>query len=349
LDTGGVSENDSDLVERMVAALNRRDLDEAFADADPNIVFDWSRSIGPQRGVYRGVSQSRRWLEGFLEAWEEFRWATTNITELSAGRLVIATRVTGRGKGSSVEVEARGGQVWTVRDGRILEVAAFQSWDEALRAARVGRVASTSLYFVCESRPGGEDPHELLESALEGGVDIVQLREKSEMSDDELVAAAHPFREAASEHGALFTLNDRPDLVGACGADGVHVGQEDMPVAEARRAAGPDALVGLSTHSAEQIDAACTAKGDERPDHISVGPVWETPTKEGRPATGLELVEHAAARAELPWFAIGGIDLDNVGEVIAAGATRVVVVRAIRDAAKPGAAAAALSDALRGE
>jgi thiamine-phosphate pyrophosphorylase len=122
-----------------------------------------------------------------------------------------------------------------------------------------------------------------------------------------------------------------------------------MPVADARAAAGPDALIGLSTHTIEQVDAACLAQGVDRPDQISVGPVWETPTKEGRPAAGLPLVEHAARTATLPWFAIGGIDTGNVTEVATAGATRVVVVRAIRDAADPEAAAQALRSALGAE
>ena len=119
------------------------------------------------------------------------------------------------------------------------------------------------------------------------------------------------------EHGALFILNDRPDLVAECGADGVHVGQEDTSVAEARELAGPAALVGLSTHSPEQVEAACAAAGDDRPDQISVGPVWETPTKAGRPATGLQLIEFAAREATVPWFAIGGIDVGNVAEAAA--------------------------------
>ena len=172
---------------------------------------------------------------------------------------------------------------------------------------------------------------------------MVQLRDKT-ASDEELVAAASVFRRLCDEHGALFWLNDRPDLVEACGADGVHVGQDDMPAAEARAAVGPDVLVGLSTHSPAQLDAAL-AEGVA--DQLSVGPVWETPTKEGRSAAGLSYVRHAAAVArDSPWFAIGGIDLDNVREVIKAGASRVVVVRAIRDASDPRAAASALRAAL---
>jgi thiamine-phosphate pyrophosphorylase len=206
--------------------------------------------------------------------------------------------------------------------------------------SRRERLRRARLYFVTDVRPGLE---ELLAGALAGGVDMVQLRDKP-ASDDELVRAAAVFRRLCDEHGALFWLNDRPDLVAACGADGVHVGQDDMPVAEARRVAGGDVLVGLSTHSPEQLDAAL-ASGEA--DQLSVGPVWETPTKEGRPAAGLDYVRHAAqVAADRPWFAIGGIDLGIVREVIEAGASRVVVVRAIRDAADPGAAAAALRAAL---
>jgi thiamine-phosphate pyrophosphorylase len=206
--------------------------------------------------------------------------------------------------------------------------------------SRRERLRRARLYFVTDVRPGLE---ELLAAALAGGVDMVQLRDKS-ASDDELVRAAAVFRRLCDEHGALFWLNDRPDLVAACGADGVHVGQDDMPAADARRAAGDEVLVGLSTHSPAQLDAAL-ADGDA--DQLSVGPVWETPTKEGRPAAGLDYVRHAARVAgDRPWFAIGGIDLGNVREVIAAGASRVVVVRAIRDADDPEAAARSLRAAL---
>jgi thiamine-phosphate pyrophosphorylase len=201
------------------------------------------------------------------------------------------------------------------------------------------RLARARLYFVTDVRPGLD---QLLAAALAGGVDMVQLRDKS-ASDSELVAAARTFRAACDEHGALFWLNDRPDLVAECGADGVHVGQDDAPGAEVRRQVGADVLIGLSTHSPEQFDAALGSEADQ----LSVGPVWETPTKEGRPAAGLSFVRYAAERgAEQPWFAIGGIDQGNVCEVVAAGATRVVVVRAIRDAADPKAAAQALRRAL---
>ena len=206
-------------------------------------------------------------------------------------------------------------------------------------------IAPARLYFVCEARPAGADPRPLLDAALRGGAGLIQLRDK-QLADHELIAAARPFREVADAHGALFILNDRPDLVAACRADGVHVGQDDVSVAEARSLAGPGAVVGLSTHSATELDRACAAGDAARPDQISVGPVWATPTKEGRPATGLGLIEHAARVATIPWFAIGGIDRSNIAAVGAAGAERVVVVRAIRDAADPEAAARELSEAL---
>ena len=209
------------------------------------------------------------------------------------------------------------------------------------------RFADARLYFVCDARPAGRDPAPLLDAALRGGVDVIQLREKAPRCAEELISFSEPFVRAAREHGALFILNDRPDLVEACGADGVHVGQDDEPVAVARARAGSAAVVGLSTHRPEQIDAARSSTGDHRPDQISVGPVFETPTKEGRAATGIKLIEHAAAGPDdPPWFAIGGLDAANVGDVAGAGASRIVVVRAIRDAPDPEAAARELRAAL---
>jgi thiamine-phosphate pyrophosphorylase len=201
-------------------------------------------------------------------------------------------------------------------------------------AARPGRLATARLYLILEAEPGGRDALPVVEAALRGGVDIVQLREKH-LDDAGIVAAARRLAAACDRAGALFVLNDRPDLAEACQADGVHVGQDDTPVAEAQRLAGPGRLVGLSTHSPAQVDAAQASGAD----YIGVGPVWETATKPGRPAVGLELVAHAATASALPWFAIGGIDLGNAAAVRAAGASRLAVVRAIRDAADPAAAA----------
>jgi len=204
-------------------------------------------------------------------------------------------------------------------------------------AERRERLAQARLYLVTDG--GMEDA--ALDAALSGGVDMVQLRDP-ELGDEALLTRAAVWRALCDVHGALLWINDRPDLALRAGADGVHVGQDDMPVAEAREA-GPELLIGLSTHSPEQLEAGIEAGADQ----LSIGPVWETPTKPGRPATGLDYVRAAAAlRPPRPWFAIGGIDGGNVDEVAAAGAERVVVVRAIREAADPGAAAAFLRAGL---
>jgi thiamine-phosphate pyrophosphorylase len=194
-------------------------------------------------------------------------------------------------------------------------------------------LADACLYFVT-----GIVEERVLAAALEGGVDVVQLRDKS-APDEELLRAGRLFRRLTREAGALFVVNDRPDLALRLEADGVHVGQDDLPVPEVRELVG-ELLVGLSTHSPAQLAAA------EGVDYVGVGPVYATPTKEGRTPVGLELVREAARAAAVPWFAIGGIDATNVGEVVAAGATRVAVVRAIADAPDPRAAAARLRAAL---
>lgn len=195
------------------------------------------------------------------------------------------------------------------------------------------------LYLVCEARPGGRDPEQLLRPALQAGVDVVQLREKH-ADDGDIVRAGRVFRRLCDAYDALFIVNDRPEVAMACAADGVHVGQDDPPPAEVRRMVGEDALIGLSTHSQEQVDAAAGV------DYFCVGPVYATPTKPEYQPVGLGLVRYAAEQATVPYFAIGGIDLANVGEVVQAGAERVVVVRAIRDAPDPGAAARALRDGM---
>ena len=213
----------------------------------------------------------------------------------------------------------------------------------ALRACQTGgvsdrrtRLAQARLYLV-----SGAVPAQLIAAALRGGVDIVQLRMK-DAEDEAVLRVARVFRDLCAEHGALFIVNDRPDLAAMTGADGVHVGQDDMAVAEARSTVGRDALVGLSTHSEVQIEAAA----DAGVDYIGVGPVHATPTKPGRPAVGLHLVSYAAAHAALPFFAIGGIDQDNVGAVRDAGARRIAVVRAIAQAEDVRAAAQDLRAAM---
>jgi thiamine-phosphate pyrophosphorylase len=188
------------------------------------------------------------------------------------------------------------------------------------------------LYMICDTRPGGYEPEDVLRPALQGGVDVVQIRDKS-ADDREIVEASRIFRRLCDAYDALFIVNDNPELAIACAADGVHLGQKDADPEEVRRVMGPDALIGLSTHSREQIEAASGV------DYIGVGPVYATPTKPDYLPVGLELVQWAAEHARVPCFAIGGINTGNVDDVLDAGATRVAVVRAICDAADPGEAA----------
>ncbi|HEU4976257.1 MAG TPA: thiamine phosphate synthase [Baekduia sp.] len=207
------------------------------------------------------------------------------------------------------------------------------------RSERRARLQRARLYFIADDRPGGRSLADVLPAALRGGVDLFQLRMK-DADDDAILAAAAVARAACADAGALFVLNDRPDLAEAAGADGVHVGQDDVPVQRAQELAGAERLVGLSTHSPQQLAAAGAV------DYVGVGPLHVTPTKPGRPAVGLGLVEHAASEAVVPWFAIGGIDAATVGAVLAAGARRVAVVRAIAEASDPERAARELRDAL---
>lgn len=205
------------------------------------------------------------------------------------------------------------------------------------------RLRTARLYFVCDARPHGEDPEALLLSALGGGVDILQLREK-ELGRAEIERCAATYRRLCDTHSALFIVNDDPDLARACDADGVHVGKPGE-VAAARELLGPDAIVGLSTHGPAELDAA-----NELPvDYVAVGPIWETPTKPGRAAIGLEPVAYAAAHSAHPFFAIGGISPLNAAEVTAAGASRLCVVRALREAPNPAVAAEALRRAFADE
>ena len=195
------------------------------------------------------------------------------------------------------------------------------------------RLSTARLYLVCPARS-----REWIAAAVRGGVDLVQLRDKT-LDDDGLIEAARAF----TGHDALFILNDRPDLVETVGADGVHVGQDDLTPAEARALIGPDRVLGRSTHEPAQ---AAAADADPDVDYVAVGPVHATPTKPGRPAAGLHYVAHAASTVAKPWFAIGGLDASNVHEVVERGATRIVVVRAITEAEDPEAAARELRAAL---
>jgi thiamine-phosphate pyrophosphorylase len=201
------------------------------------------------------------------------------------------------------------------------------------------RLAAARLYLVCEALDD-----ERLDAALQGGIDLVQLRMK-QAPDTEVIGAARRLAEVCHARGVPLILNDRPDLAARAGADGVHVGQDDLSVARARELVGPERLVGLSTHTPEQVDAARVPDLD----YIGVGPVHATPTKPGRPPVGTALVRYASEHAPVPFFAIGGIDARNAAAVVAAGAKRIAVVRAITQAADPEGAARALRAAVSQE
>lgn len=207
------------------------------------------------------------------------------------------------------------------------------------------RLADARLYLCTGTRP---DLAEFAEAALTGGVDVIQLRDKRggvPIEAAEELAALATLAEVCARHGALLSVNDRADVALAAGADVLHLGQDDLPVTVARRILGDDVVIGRSTHD---LDQARAAAGEPGVDYFCTGPCWPTPTKPGRDAPGLDLVRATSAGEQTrPWFAIGGIDETRLPEVLAAGATRVVVVRAITEADDPRAAAGRLSAALR--
>ena len=226
--------------------------------------------------------------------------------------------------------------------------AAAPGTDAFTTAAGNGALKAARLYLCTDARRGRGDFAGFVDAAFEGGVDIIQLRDKSIEAAEELDLLAI-LKESAQRHGRLWAVNDRADIAVLSGAPVFHVGQKDLPVPAARTLLNGNAAIGLSSHTPEQVDAALAdAAGPAGLDYFCVGPLWATPTKPGRAAVGLELLKYAAAKApsDVPWFAIGGIDHSNVDQVVAAGASRIVVVRAITDAADPAAAAASLRSAL---
>lgn len=202
-------------------------------------------------------------------------------------------------------------------------------------------IEAARLYLVARARLAAGSLAELVPELAAAGVDMVQLREK-EMEAADLLRVGEPVASACREAGVVFVVNDRPDVALALGADGVHLGQNDLPVEVARRVL-PEAIVGRSTHARLEIDRELAAR---RCDYLAVGPVHATPTKLGRPGVGIELVAYAASRANLPWFAIGGLNESNLAAALDAGARRIVVVRAITEAADPVAVAARLRTKL---
>jgi thiamine-phosphate pyrophosphorylase len=207
------------------------------------------------------------------------------------------------------------------------------------------RLADARLYLCTDARTDRGDLAGFADAVLTGGVDIIQLRDKTLEARPEFVAL-EVLADACSRHGALLAVNDRADVALAAGAQVLHLGQDDLPVSWARRVLGEEVVIGRSTHDPEQAAEAARQPGV---DYFCTGPCWVTPTKPGRRAAGLELVHRTAAAAPIrPWFAIGGIEnVHRLHEVLAAGADRVVVVRAITQAADPEAAAAAFAQRLR--
>ncbi len=204
-------------------------------------------------------------------------------------------------------------------------------------------LSDARLYLCTDGRRDRGDLADFLDAVLAGGVDIVQLREKGLEAREEL-ALLEVFRDACDRHGKLLAVNDRADIAFAARPDVLHLGQDDLPLTVAREILGDDIVIGRSTHSAAEASAAA---GEEGVDYFCCGPTWPTPTQPRRPAPGLPLLDHAASLGSArPWFAIGGIDLDNLDEVLSRGASRVVVVRAITEADDPGAAAAEFAKRL---
>ena len=204
-------------------------------------------------------------------------------------------------------------------------------------AARTG-LDGRRLYLCTPDRP---DLASFVAACIRGGVDVVQLRDKH-LEARPLIARARLVRKVCRDHGVPFVLNDRPDLAVEVEADGVHVGQQDAPPALARRIVGTDAIVGLSTHARRELDASTA----EPVDYVSAGPVTATPTKPGRPGTGVEYVTYATTAAGRPVFVTGGVTPSSIAPLIAAGASRFVVVRWLTEAADPERSARELSEAL---
>ncbi|MEU2341896.1 thiamine phosphate synthase [Streptomyces sp. NPDC013082] len=206
------------------------------------------------------------------------------------------------------------------------------------------QLSGARLYLCTDARKRQGDLPEFLDAVLANGVDIVQLRDKGMEAAEELEHLA-VLADACKRHGALLAVNDRADVAHAIGSDVLHLGQGDLPVPAARAVLGADVIIGRSTHAEAEVDAAVAEAGV---DYFCTGPCWPTPTKPGRHAPGLGLVRHAASFGTTrPWFAIGGIDAGNLDEVLDAGARRVVVVRAITEAADPAEAAASLARRVR--
>jgi len=238
----------------------------------------------------------------------------------------------------ALRVLAEYGEVYGI-DTAIFEKIRYESYtleknmfEELSKKLKLKRLQDKKLYLVTD-RSAFSSVDEFLDavaSSLKGGVQIVQLREKS-ANAKEFIELGRKVKELCALYDALFIINDRVDVAHIVGADGVHLGQDDIDINSARHILGKDAIVGISTHAPEQAEKAIASGAD----YIGVGPVFETPTKPGRKSVGLEYVEWASKNVSIPWFAIGGINTENVSEVINAGASKIAVVRAIINAENP--------------
>ncbi len=207
------------------------------------------------------------------------------------------------------------------------------------RAIATPSLAAARLYVCTDSRAERGDFADFVDAAYSGGVDIIQLRDKTIEAAEELDLLT-VLRDAAERHGKLWAVNDRADIARLSGSPVLHLGQKDLPLPAARSLLNDDVVLGLSSHAPEQVDAALAAAARGETDYFCVGPLWATPTKPGRAGVGLDLVRYAdSTGTSLPWFAIGGIDHGNVAQVVEAGARRVVVVRAVTEASDPADAA----------
>lgn len=222
------------------------------------------------------------------------------------------------------------GKVYSPEMSRAVKQMRYQIYtleSHLLSPQRHQKLEDAALYLVTSP---SENLFAIVESALQGGLSLVQYRDK-DADDLTRLNNARKLRQICHEYGALFLVNDRIDLALAIDADGVHLGQQDIPVELAREMLGSQKIIGRSTHNPDDLRRAI----QEGADYVGVGPVYETPTKEGRPAAGLEYVRYAAENCPIPWFAIGGIDMNNIHDVLTAGAERISVVRAIMQAEQP--------------
>ena len=276
---------------------------------------------------------------------QQARHSPEQILAANAARVQEALRVLeefGRGVDPPLAAEAAAIR-YSLYDLEVALLRAGGRGDDSGEDRRL-RLAQARLYLVTTPMPQLD---RVVACALEAGLRLVQYRAKADaaLEDRQWLEQALSLRRLCAEHGALFLVNDRIDLALAVDADGVHLGQGDLPVAVARRLLGPERLIGRSTHGVAQLRQA----EEEGCDYVGVGPIHATPTKPGREPVGLDTVRAAAATASIPFFAIGGIDSANLAAVRAAGAKRVAVVRAITGAADPAAATSALLAALTEE